>query len=107
MKELQGWEVLIPEVLEAGALAPKMQITAHDDGYVYVLTRNPILIYDKEGWEVMPCTDMPIFDLDKKNRPRGRVFLCRHAVKKGETVMLPAMENMTGVQPIAKKIIYQ
>lgn len=107
MKELQGWEVLIPEVLEAGVLAPKMQITAHDDGYVYVLTRNPILIYDKEGWEVMPCTDMPIFDLDKKNRPRGRVFLCRHAVKKGETVMLPAMENMTGVQPIAKKIIYQ
>lgn len=107
MKELLGWEVLVPEALEAGALTPKLQITAHDDGYVYVLARNIFDVLGVDGWEVMPCTDMPIFDLDKKNRSRGRVFLCRHAVKRGETVTLPATESMMGVQPIAKEIIYK
>lgn len=107
MKELLGWEVLAPNMLEVGELTPRVQLTAHADGYVYILARQITLIYDKEGWEVIPCTNMPLVDLDKKNRPRGYVFLCRHAVKKGETVTLPPMETMGGVHPIAQEIIYE
>lgn len=107
MKELLGWEFLQTATLEQGAFTPKLTMTAHADGYVYVMTRKVFLIFEREGWEVMPCTDMSLYDLDKKNRPRGRLFLCRHAVKKGETVTLPAMEDMFGVQPIAQTIIYE
>lgn len=107
MGELLGWEVLVGDMLEAGGLTPKITMTAHADGYLYVLARNIFDVVELPGWEVMPCTDMPLFDLDKKNRSRGRVFLCRHAVKKGETVTLPAMESMAGVQPIAKTILFR
>ena len=106
MKELLGWEVLIPEMGEGGDLTPKVTITAHEDGYVYVLARLFISFLAFDGWEVMPCTDMPIFDLDKKHRQRGRAFLVRHAVKKGQTVTIPPMEGGQSVQPIAKEIIY-
>ena len=82
MKELQGWEFLQPSMLEVGQTTPKLTITPHEDGYVYVLARNVFTMFE-QGWEVMPCTDMSLFDISKKNRPRGRVFLCRHEAKIG------------------------
>ena len=107
MKELEGWEYLQPRALEKGEFTPKMTITAHSDGYIYVLARDIVAMSTREGWEVIPCTGMPVKDLDKKGRSRGSLYLCRHAVVAGESVTIPATEEMFGLHPIAKDIIYE
>lgn len=106
MKELQGWEFLQPSMLEVGQTTPKLTITPHEDGYVYVLARNVFTMFE-QGWEVMPCTDMSLFDISKKNRSRGRVFLCRHEAKKGKSIVVPSCDDINCLQPIAKKIVYK
>ena len=106
MKELQGWEFLQPSMLESGQFAPKLTMTPSEDGYVYVLARNVFPLLDR-GWEVMSCTDMPLVDLSKKNRSRGRVFLCRYPAKKGKSITIPSNDDINCVQPIAKEIIYK
>ena len=106
MPELQGWEFLQPSMLSAGELTPKLTITPDADGYVYVLARNIFPLVEL-GWEIIPCTDMHLFDLAKKNRPRGRVFLCRHKAKKGKSVVVPVGEDINCLQPIAKSIKYK
>lgn len=107
IEQMEGWDYLQPAVLAEGEFSPKLSITAHDDGYIYVLARDIVAMLSYEEWEVVPCSGVPIKDLDKKNRSRGNVFLCRRAVEKGETVTFPSTEMMFGLIPIAKEIIYK
>lgn len=107
IKQMEGWDYLQPAVLDNGEFSSKLSITAHADGYIYVLARDVVSMLSYEGWEVVPCSGVSIRDLDKKNRSRGNVFLCRRAVEKGETVTFPSTERMFGLIPIAKEIIYK
>lgn len=107
IEQMDGWDYLQPKVLEANEFSPKLSMTAHGDGYVYVFARNIIAMYEREGWEVVPCSGVGLKDLDKKGRSRGTIYLCRHAVKKGETVTIPSTDEMFSVVPVAKEIIYE
>ncbi len=102
---LIGMSVLTPEWLEAGKVMPSLSITSHYDGYLYILVRDINYVLKQKGWEIVPCSLMPLYDLEKKNRRRGNLYLARREVKKGETVSLTSSEtNVCGVIPIAENI---
>ncbi len=102
---LIGMSVLTPEWLEAGKVMPSLSITSHYDGYLYILVRDINYVLKQKGWEIVPCSLMPLFDLEKKNRRRGNLYLARRAVKKGDTVTLTSSDtNICGVIPIANNI---
>lgn len=105
LPSLVGMSVLTPEWLEAGTSMPSLSITSHYDGYLYILARDVHYVLKQKGWEIVPCSLMPLFDLEKKNRRRGNLYLARREVKKGETVSLTSSEtNVCGVIPIANNI---
>lgn len=102
---LVGMSMLNPEWLEAGSTMPSLGITSHYDGYLYILVRDVHYVLKQKGWEIVPCSLMPLYDLEKKNRRRGNLYLARREVKKGETVSLTSSEtNVCGVIPIAENI---
>jgi len=102
---LIGMSVLTPEWLEAGKVMPSLNITSHYDGYLYILVRDINYVLKQKGWEIVPCSLMPLYDLEKKNRRRGNLYLARREVKKGETVSLTSSDtNICGVIPIANNI---
>lgn len=105
LPSLVGMSVLTPEWLEAGTSMPSLSITSHYDGYLYILARDVHYVLKQKGWDVVPCSVMPLYDLEKKNRRRGNLYLARREVKKGETVSLTSSEtNVCGVIPIAENI---
>ena len=105
LPSLVGMSVLTPEWLEAGTSMPSLSITSHYDGYLYILARDVHYVLKQKGWDVVPCSVMPLYDLEKKNRRRGNLYLARRAVKKGETVTLISSDtNVCGVIPIAENI---
>lgn len=105
LPSLVGMSVLTPEWLDADAVMPGLSMTAQHDGYLYILVRDVHYVLKQKGWEIVPCSLMPLYDLDKKNRRRGNLYLAKRAVKKGETVGLSSSDtNICGVIPIANNI---
>ena len=84
LPSLVGMSVLTPEWLEAGTSMPSLSITSHYDGYLYILARDVYYVLKQKGWDVVPCSVMPLYDLEKKNRRRGNLYLARREVKKGK-----------------------
>lgn len=102
---LTGYSILSPEWLDSQSSMPSVAITAEKAGYIYILVRDVHYVLKQKDWEIVPCSMMPIFDPDKKNRRRGNLYIARRAVQKGETVTLSASDtNVCGVIPIAQNI---
>ena len=105
LPDLVGCAYLSPRWCESGESMPGLTITAQSDGDIYILVRDFSYCISLKNWEIIPCSAIQILDPDKKNRPRGMLYLAKREVKKGENVVLPSSDtNVSGVIPVAKNI---
>ena len=105
LPDLVGCAYLSPRWCESGESMPGLTITAQSDGDIYILVRDFSYCISLKNWEIIPCSAIQIVDPDKKNRPRGMLYLAKREVKKGENVVLPSSDtNVSGVIPVAKNI---